>query len=99
MALCSLSLLFLSTLVPAQNTTTLGNITTVNVPAGNTIKAGDFITFGFSFTEGSVGQEVCESDNGVDTVTPYIDYPVFQLRNVTAELMVGSAEGKEFRLR
>ncbi|KAJ7320999.1 hypothetical protein DFH08DRAFT_942013 [Mycena albidolilacea] len=71
MALRSISLLFLSTLVSAQNTTTLGNITTVDVPAGNTIKAGDFITFGFSCTEGSVGQE---------------------LRNVTGELMVGSAE-------
>ncbi|KAJ7887853.1 hypothetical protein B0H14DRAFT_2562625 [Mycena olivaceomarginata] len=71
MALRSLSLLFLSALVSAQNTTTLGNITTVNVPARNTIKAGDFITFGFSFTESSVGQE---------------------LRNVTAEFMVGSTE-------
>ncbi|KAF7358450.1 hypothetical protein MVEN_00895500 [Mycena venus] len=56
MALRSLGLLFLSTLVSAQNSTKLGNITTVNVPAGSTIKAGDFITFNFVFEEGAVGQ-------------------------------------------
>ncbi|KAJ7213651.1 hypothetical protein B0H12DRAFT_1155822 [Mycena haematopus] len=51
MALPSLGLLFLSALVSAQNSTSLGNAT-VTVPAGDTIKAGDFITFEYIYNGG-----------------------------------------------
>ncbi|KAF7341908.1 hypothetical protein MSAN_02046500 [Mycena sanguinolenta] len=54
MALPSLGLLFLSALVSAQNSTSLGNVS-VSVPAGNTISAGDFITFEYEY-EGAVFQ-------------------------------------------
>ncbi|KAJ6460317.1 hypothetical protein C8R45DRAFT_1029907 [Mycena sanguinolenta] len=56
MALLSLGLLFLPSLVSAQNSTSLGSLA-VPLPAGNTISAGDFLTYGYEY-EGDVFQQL-----------------------------------------
>ncbi|KAF7367961.1 hypothetical protein MSAN_00861300 [Mycena sanguinolenta] len=56
MALPFFGLLLLSSLVSAQSSGSLGNLT-VPLPAGSTISAGDFLTYGYSYS-GDFSQEL-----------------------------------------
>ncbi|KAK7002407.1 hypothetical protein R3P38DRAFT_2557338 [Favolaschia claudopus] len=51
-------LVFSTALVAAQNSSDLGSIERVDVPAGNTIKAGDFITYGYFYNPEQVFRQL-----------------------------------------